>query len=382
MKFIPYGHQDISKHDIQEVVRVLKSDFITQGPKIEEFEKKLARFTGAKYSVVFNSGTAALHAAYFAYGLKEKDEFITSPMTFAATANAGLYLGAKPVFCDVQSTTGNIDPFLIEKLITKKTRFVAPIHYGGNPADLEAISKIAKKHNLGIVEDACHALGARYKNSKIGDCKYSDMAAFSFHPVKHITTGEGGAITTNNKKYYERLLIFRTHGTTKEKLVNTSPGDWYYEMQYLGYNYRITDFQAALGISQIARLKNFVKRRREIAKIYNKAFAKNPYFDFLHEGENIKSAYHLYPIRLNSKYEEKKKDIFSELRKNGLGVQVHYIPVYLHPYYQQHGYEKLNYPNAKIFYQREISIPMYPLMSNKDISHVIKIIFKVLKSFT
>jgi len=378
MKFIPYAHQDISKEDIKEVVKVLKSDFITQGPKIEEFEKKLADFTGAKYAVAFNSGTAALHAAYFAYGLKGKDEFITSPMTFAATSNAGLYLGAKPVFCDIQPETGNIDPNLIKKCITKKTRFVAPIHYGGNPVDLEAISKIAKKHNLGIIEDACHALGARYKNSKIGDCEYSDMAAFSFHPVKHITTGEGGAVTTNNKNYYEKLLIFRTHGIAKEKLLNTSPGEWYCEMQYLGYNYRITDFQAALGLSQIKRLPEFIKKRREIAKIYNKEFKDNQYFESQVQTKDAKSAYHLYPILLKDVLIKKKSQIFSTLRANGLGIQVHYIPVYFHPYYRQLGYEIGLCPEAERFYKREISIPMFPTLKDREIRYVINTLNEVI----
>jgi len=380
MKYIPYGHQNISRADIKEVVKVLKSDFITQGPKISEFEEKLAKSVGAKYAVVLNSGTSALHAAYFAYGIKEKDEFITSPITFAATANAGLYLGAKPIFCDVQKENGNMNPNLLEEKITKKTIMIVPIHYSGNPVRLKEISKIARKYKLGIIEDACQALGAKYLGEKIGNCKYSDMAVFSFHPVKQITTGEGGAVTTNNKNYYQKILAFRTHGIVKDGLRRKSEGGWYYEMQYLGYNYRMTDIQAALGASQLLRLNSFIKRRREIASIYDKAFKDNPYFDFLKEEDGIKSAYHLYPIRLKDNLINKKGEIFSLLRKNGLGVQVHHIPVHLHPYYQDLGYKPGLYPEAEKFYQREISIPMYPSLSNKDVSFVIKTIFRVFES--
>ncbi|NMC98467.1 MAG: UDP-4-amino-4,6-dideoxy-N-acetyl-beta-L-altrosamine transaminase, partial [Bacteroidales bacterium] len=355
MKYIPYGHQNITIEDIKEVVKVLKSDFITQGPKTEEFEKKLAKKVGAKYAVVFNSGTAGLHAAYFAYGLTSDDEFITSPMTFAATANAGVYLGAKPVFCDIEEDTGNIDPNLIEKHITKKTKLITPIHYGGNPVKLDKIHKIAKKYKIGVIEDACHALGAEYKNSKIGDCKYSDMTVFSFHPVKHITTGEGGAVTTNNSDYYKKLLTFRTHGITKENLLSVSPGGWYYEMQYLGFNYLMSDIQAALGISQLTKLSLFLKKRRDIAKIYDKVFYNNPYFDTQKTTKDSKAAYHLYPILLKDQFIERKAEIFSELRARGIGVQVHYIPVYLHPYYQKLGYSSGLYPNAELFYKKEIS---------------------------
>ena len=379
---IPYGHQSISKEDINEVVKVLKSNFITQGPKIDEFEKKLSQFVGSKYAVVFNSGTAALHAAYFAYGLTKGDDFITSPMTFAATANAGLYLEAKPIFCDIEPETGDIDPNLIENIITKKTKLIVPVHYGGNPAKLDEISKIANKHKIGVIEDACHTLGGKYKNTRIGDCKYSDMCAFSFHPVKHITTGEGGAVTTNNEEYYKKLLVFRTHGITKENFINPSPGDWYYEMQFLGYNYRMTDIQAALGISQIKRLPQFIKRRREIAKIYNKEFKDNPYFDTQIETKGASGAYHLYPIFLKEHLKDKKREIFENLRKNGLGVQVLYIPVYFHPYYKSLGYKAGICPVAEDLYLREISIPMFPSLSDKDIQVIIKIIFKVLAPFS
>lgn len=398
---IPYSRQYIDNEDIQAVVKVLKSDFITQGPKIPEFEKRLAEYCNAKFAVVFNSGTSALHGAYFALGLKKGDEFITSPITFIATANAGLYLGAKPVFVDIEPDTGNIDVSKIEELITKKTKLLVPVHYAGHPADLEKISAIARKYNLFVVEDACHAIGAKYKSkklkvkseekstktdnwTKIGSCKYSDMTVLSFHPVKHITTGEGGAVLTNNKDYYEKLLMFRNHGITKDSsrfTIHDSriTGDWYYEMQLLGYNHRMTDIQAALGGSQLKKLDSFVVKRRRIAEIYNKAFRDNPYFEIPVESDYARSSYHLYPIRLKDKYKAKKKKIFSRLRDKGLGVQIHYIPVYLQPYYNELKYRKGLCPIAEDFYRKEISIPIYPAMSDKSKYYVIR---KILKALT
>jgi UDP-4-amino-4,6-dideoxy-N-acetyl-beta-L-altrosamine transaminase len=372
MPFLPYSRQVIDKADIDAVAKVLCSDFLTQGPTIEVFENKLADAVGSKYAVVLNSGTAALHAAYFSLGLTKNDEFITSPMTFAATANAGLYLQAKPVFADIDPKTGNINPDTIEALINKKTRMIVPVHFGGNPVDLEKLHVIAQKHSLAIVEDACHALGAEFQGASIGACKYSDITVFSFHAVKHITTGEGGAITTNSKTVYEKALLFRTHGITKEKSkMSNTEGDWFNEMQYLGFNYRMTDIQAALGISQLQKLDAFVAKRRKIAQIYDRAFAQNPYFDTIPQNNNGLSSYHLYPILLNQKYIPKRKAIFDSLRKKNLWVQVHYIPVYRHPYYQQLGYKKGLCPNAEEFYTREISIPIYSSMSNGDVKRVI-----------
>jgi UDP-4-amino-4,6-dideoxy-N-acetyl-beta-L-altrosamine transaminase len=376
MTFIPYSRQFIDKKDIQEVVKVLKSTLITQGPKISEFENNLAAYCNCKFAVVLNSGTSALHAAYFALGLKKGDEFITSPITFAATSNAGLYLGAKPVFIDVEKHTGNIDTTKVEAKITKRTRLIVPVHYAGHPVDLQKISQIAKKHNLLVVEDACHALGAKYKGGTIGSCKYSDMTILSFHPVKHITTGEGGAVLTNNNEFYKKLLMFRSHGITKDQVLNKTDGDWYYEMQFLGYNYRMTDIQAALGISQLNKLNSFVKRRREIAEIYNEAFKDNPYFDIPHEKNYAFSSCHLYPIILKNAYKDKKRDLFSKLRQRGLGVQTHYIPVYWHPYYKDLKYKKGLCPISEDFYRREISIPVYPSMKKSEEEHVISNIFE------
>ena len=375
-KFLPYGKQTIDDEDIEEVVETLKSPFITQGPKIEEFEKDIAKYCGAKYAVSFNSGTSALHGAYFALGLKKGDEMITSPNTFVATANAGLYLGANVKFCDVEKETGNIDVSKIET--SENTKLITPVHYSGNPVDLKELSEI---ENVKIIEDGAHALGAKYNGKKIGSLTYSEMAMFSFHPVKHITTGEGGIIVTNNEEYYERLQLFRSHGITKNNLVNESHGDWYYEMQELGFNYRITDIQCALGVSQLKKLNYFVKSRRKIAKTYNDIFEGNPYFDVTFEKENRESAYHLYPILLKDKLIKHKKEIFAKLRANGLGVQVHYIPVYKQPYYQNLDFKMDLCPVCEEFYSKEISIPMYPTLTGEDIDFVNETLNKVLGEF-
>jgi len=394
LSFIPYSRQLIDDADIEEVVRILKSDWLTQGPKVKEFEEALAAYCGAKYAAVFSSGTAALHAAYFVTDINKDDEIITSPITFLSTANAALFLGAYPVFVDIEINTGSINPDLVERAITKKTKAVVPVDYAGHPADLEKIAEIAKKYNLLVIEDACHALGAEYKNRKIGSCKYSDMTVFSFHPVKSITTGEGGAVLTNNKEYYEKLIMFRQHGVTKnpKKFLNKSlsftphtshftlhANHWYYEMQFLGYNYRLTDIQCALGISQLKKLDKFIERRRQIVEIYKEAFKNNDFFDLPVEKDYAKSSWHLYPIRLKNKYCNEKRGIFTKLREKGLGVQVHYIPVYWQPYYQKLGYRKGICPNAEDFYRREISIPLYPSMSDEDVEYVVNTILSTFK---
>lgn len=383
MKKLHYSHQCIEQDDISSVVEVLKSDFLTQGPKVKEFEESLADYCGSEFAVVFSSGTAALHAAYFAAGLDGNDQIITSSVTFLATSNAALFLGASPVFVDIEPDTGNIEHTLIEKAITDKTKAIVPIHFAGHPVELEKIAEIAKRHNLLLIEDACHALGAGYKNTTIGDCRYSDMAVFSFHPVKSITTGEGGAVLTNNEEFRDKLVMFRHHGVTKDRKIlknkSEAAGDWYYEMQYLGYNYRLTDIHSALGISQLKKLDNFIRGRREIVEKYGQAFKGNAFFELPVEKSYVKSSWHLYPIRLKDKYKHSKAKIFKELRERGLGVQVHYIPIHLQPYYQQLGYKRGLCPNAEDFYEREISIPIYPAMTDKDISYVMEMMFSVFK---
>lgn len=372
---IPYGRQFIDEEDIKSVVEVLKSPFITQGPKVAQFEEKLAEYCGARFAVAFSSGTAALHAAYFSAGLSEGDEFITSPITFAATANAGLFLGAKPVFVDVERDTGNIDADLIEEALTPKTKLIVPVHYAGFPANMEKIREIAEKHGLKVVEDACHALGAEYKGSKIGSCEYSDATVFSFHPVKHITTGEGGAVLTNCEDIYKKLIMFRSHGITKnaEDFENPPHGPWYYEMQFLGYNYKITDIQAALGISQLKKLPAFLKKRREIAERYHMRLKDSSLFHTPEEKSYGKSAWHLYPATLKDEYLAKKREIFTIFLEKGIGVQVHYIPVYHHPFYRRLGYS-LKLENAEDFYLREISLPLYPALKDEEFEKVIEVV--------
>jgi len=384
-KFLPYSHQHIDEDDIREVVRTLKSDFLTQGPKVKEFEASLAEYCGSRYAVAFSSGTDALHAAYYVSGIKKDDEIIVSPNTFLATANAALYCGAKPIFVDVKEDSGNMDVALIEKAISKKTKAIIPVHYAGQPVDLKKISSIAKNNDLWLIEDACHALGAEYEGKKIGDCYYSHMTVFSFHPLKSITTGEGGAVMTNDEGAYERLMMFRHHGVTKNDLLlknkSDDDGDWYHEMQFLGYNSRITDMQCALGLSQLKKLDRFIDRRKTIANEYNQAFEDNAYFHLPVEGDNLISAWHLYPIRLKDSFISHKKEIFKKLMNSGVGVQVHYMPVYQHPFYQDLGYRKGLCPQEERVAEREMSIPLYPGMSDKDVKFVIETIFAVFESY-
>ena len=376
MRELSYSHQSIAQDDIDSVLNVLKSDFLTQGPKVREFEKMLAAYCESRFAVVFSSGTAALHAAYFAAGLTDNDQIITSPMTFLATANAALFLGADPVFVDIERDTGNIEATLIENAITDKTKAIVPVHFAGHPAELKAMAGIARKHHLLLIEDACHALGATYEGKTIGDCRYSDMTVFSFHPVKSITAGEGGAVMTNDGQFYDKLVMFRHHGVTKDKKIFKNclddVGDWYYEMQHLGYNYRLTDLHCALGVSQLRKLDRFIQRRREIVETYGHAFEDNVFFDLPVERRYAKSAWHLYSIRLKDKHKARKAEIFTKLRTKGLGVQVHYIPVYLQPYYQELGYSRTLCPNAEDFYERQISLPLYPSMSGQDVDYVVR----------
>jgi len=381
-KFLPYGHQYIDEEDINAVINVLRSDWITQGPKVAEFERKIADFVDAKYAVAVNSGTSALHAACLAAGIKKGDEVITTPITFVASANCVLYTGGTPVFSDIELNTYNIDPEIIEEKITERTKAIIPVDFAGHPVALDEINKIAKRYNLVIIEDAAHALGAIYKGKKIGSI--SDMTIFSFHPVKLITTGEGGIVVTNNKELYERLRLFVTHGITKEKnKLITYEGPWYYEMQELGYNYRLTDIQCALGISQLNKLEKFIRRRREIVSYYDEELKNVEEIILPDEYKDVKSAWHIYVIRLKlNKLKASRREIFEALYAENIGVQVHYIPVYWHPYYQRLGYKKALCPKAEKYYEEAISLPIFPSMTDADVEDVVNAVKKVVEYFS
>ncbi|MCI7107482.1 MAG: UDP-4-amino-4,6-dideoxy-N-acetyl-beta-L-altrosamine transaminase [Agathobacter sp.] len=365
---IPYGRQTIEEDDIQAVVDVLKSDYLTTGPKITEFEQRVAEYVGVKYAVAISNGTAALHAACFAAGIGTGDEVITTPLTFAASANCVLYCGGTPVFADVDSRTYNIDSADIERKITSKTKAIIAVHLAGQPCDMDAIHKIAEEHHLFVIEDGAHALGSVYKGEKIGGL--SDMTTFSFHPVKPITTGEGGMIVTNNKDLYQRLVMFRSHGITRdETLMMRNDGPWFYQQVDLGYNYRITDIQCALGCSQMNKIDRFLTRRKEIVKRYNDAFEDYENIITPYQLPDTESGWHLYIVQVKNC---NRREVFEKLRNLGIDVNVHYIPVYMHPYYQKHGYADVHCPNAEKLYSHFLSLPLYPTLSEKDQKYVIE----------
>ncbi|KKT27107.1 MAG: UDP-4-keto-6-deoxy-N-acetylglucosamine 4-aminotransferase [Parcubacteria group bacterium GW2011_GWA2_43_9b] len=366
---IPYGHQTIDAKDIKAVIKILRGDWLTQGPAILRFEKALAEYCGAKYAVVCSSGTAALHLAYLAAGLKAGDEIITTPNTFAATANMVLAVGARPVFSDIRLDTYNIDETKIGNLITNKIKAIVPVHFAGQPCVMEKIKKIADKHKLLVIEDASHALGSRYKNSKIGECQYSDMAIFSFHPVKAITTGEGGAVLTNNKKYYEKLLSLRNHGIHKDAQGKNV-------MMELGFNYRLTDIQSALGASQLKKLDGFIKKRRQIVKWYERELADVKKIILPAEIADNYSAWHIYVIRTADPKDRDKLVVY--LKKKGIGVNWHYPAVYAHPYYQRKGYAGVKLANEEAYHNSCLTLPCYPSLTAKEIKQVADSIKKYL----
>lgn len=364
---IPYGRQTIDEDDINAVVDVLKSDYLTTGPKIAEFEQAVASYTGAKYAVAISNGTSALHAACFAAGIGRGDEVITTPLTFAASANCVLYCGGTPVFADVDPYTYNIDPEDIRKKITDKTKAIIAVHLAGQPCDMNEIHSIAQEHNLIVIEDGAHALGSVYKGKKVG-C-LSDMTTFSFHPVKPITTGEGGMIMTDNEELYKRLVLFRSHGITRdESMMTRNEGPWFYQQLDLGYNYRITDIQCALGCSQMRKLDKFLKRRRELAERYNNAFIECDNIVTPYQLSDTQSGWHLYIVQVKN---HDRKQVFETLRDKGIGVNVHYIPVYMHPYYQEHGYKDVHCANAEEIYSHIISLPLYPGLTDDQQDYVI-----------
>ena len=375
---IYYGHQYIDEADIQAVVEVLKSDTITCGPKITELEEKLCRITGAKYAVVCSNGTAALHMACMAAGAGEGDEVITTPITFAASANCALYCGARPVFADINEETYNIDPEEVKKLTNARTKAVVAVDYTGQSVELDELLSICRANHLVLIEDGAHVIGTRYK----GRCNGSiaDMTTLSFHPVKTVTSGEGGAVLTNSEEYYEKLLLYRAHGITKDfaKMENEPDGPWYYEQVALGLNYRMTDIQAALLISQLDKLPLFIKRRKEIVRTYNEAFSKLPQIIVQKEIPESDTTRHLYILRLNlSKLSIDRRRFFEALAAENICCNVHYIPTYYFPYYQRLGYERGLCPKAEKLYEEIISLPLYYAMTDKDVQDVIRAVTRI-----
>ena len=379
--FLPYGRQSVDEADIQAVVDVLRSDWLTTVPKVAEFEEAFAARVGAAHAVSFSSGTAALHAAAFAAGLKSGDEAITTPLTFAATANCVLYQGATPVFADIRGDTLTLDPEQVENKISPRTRAILPVDYAGHPVDLMPILEIARRHKLVVIEDACHALGAEYGGRPLGSI--ADMTVFSFHPVKHITTGEGGMVATNDAKFAETLRRFRNHGISSDARQRQSAGQWHYEMVLLGFNYRLPDIVCALGIQQLKRLDANLARRREIAAHYTAAFREIPAVIPPAVRPEANPAWHLYPIRLDlEKLTVDRAEVFRALRAENIGVNVHYIPVHLHPYYRERfGYKGGEFPVAEDAYGRLISLPMFHGMSDQDVDDAVQAVSKIAEHF-
>ncbi|MBR0412408.1 MAG: UDP-4-amino-4,6-dideoxy-N-acetyl-beta-L-altrosamine transaminase [Eubacterium sp.] len=377
-----YGHQWINEDDIQAVVGVLKSDYLTCGPAVDRFEQNLAAYTGARYAVAVSNGTAALHCACFAAGISDGDEVIVSSMTFAASANCVLYCGGTPVFADIEPDTYNISPESIRQRITDKTKAVIAVDYTGQSVKHDEIRKICDEYNLVFIEDAAHAIGTAYKGKKTGSL--ADITTFSFHPVKTITGGEGGAVTTNSKEYYERLKLFRTHAITRDSdlMSQTDEGPWYYEQVDLGYNYRITDMQAALISSQMNRLEDLKARRKEIVSKYNNALEKIDGVIVQKEIDESDTCRHLYILRLDlTRLTCTRKEFFAAMSAENVQCQVHYVPVYWFLYYQNLGYKKGLCPNAEALYNSMMSLPLYPLMSDKDVEDVIAAVKKVIENY-
>ena len=383
---IPYGKQDISQQDIDSVVDVLKSDFLTQGPQVPAFESALTEHTGAQYALAVNSATSALHIACLALGLGEGDWLWTTPVTFVASANCGLYCGAKVDFVDIDSATYNMCPKKLEqKLVTAKAtgtlpKVVVPVHLCGQPCDMESIAKLAKEYGFKVIEDASHAIGGQYREQPIGNCKYSDITVFSFHPVKIVTTAEGGAVLTNQKELADKLALLRSHGITRdpEMMTEASHGGWYYQQVDLGFNYRMTELQAALGVTQMQRLDEFVAARHELSKRYNQMLSELPLV-LPYQLENTYSGLHLFVIRLKlDEISLTHKQVFDALRENGIGVNLHYIPVHTQPYYQAMGFAEGGFPESERYYQEAISLPMFHGMTEEQQNTVVRVVTEIL----
>ena len=391
-RFLPYGRQSLDNKDISAVCKVLKSDFITQGPEIINFEKNFAKYVGAKYAVACATGTAALHLSCLSLGINRKHNILTSPITFVASANCAEFVGAKTNFGDINLKDYCLSPSYLEKKLKKiKIDLVIVIHMCGHSADMKKIYALKKKYKFFLIEDACHALGGKFRGNKVGSCYYSDISTFSFHPVKPITTGEGGMITTNNKKIYEKLLIYRTHGIHKDKkkftnknLAFDKTGDvnrWYYEMIELGYNYRITDLQASLGNSQLKKIDKFTRKRNIIAKMYNKGFKENNLISTPRLEKNVKHAYHLYTLMIDfKKLKKTRNQVMTELANLKIGSQVLYIPVFLQPYYmKKYKINKSDYKNSITYYEQALSIPVFPSLKKEEVLYIIKKINKIVQ---
>lgn len=377
---LPYGRQSIDQEDIDAMVAVLRSDWLTTGPAVSAFEEAFAREAGAAFAVAVSSGTAALHAAVYASGVGHADEVVVPAMTFAATANCVRFQGAAVVFADVRTDTLNLDPEHVERVVSARTKAIIAVDYTGQPADLDELRDIARRHRLILIEDAAHALGAEYHGRRVGGI--ADLTAFSLHPVKLITTGEGGVVTTNDPAFAERMRVFRNHGITADHHQRAAAGSHYYEMVDLGYNYRITDFQCALGLRQLRKLPTWLKRRAEIAKRYNAALADNSATRVPCILPDRRSAWHLYVLRLELEHLRATRDeVLAALRAENIGANVHYIPVPWHPYYQRLGYKRGSWPVSEEAYRRIITLPIFPAMTDTDIEDVIGAVEKVLRYY-
>ena len=381
---IPYGRQDISEEDIQSVVEVLRSDWLTQGPAVERFEQEVAHYCGAKYAVAVSSATAALHIACLAAGVNPGDALWTSPNTFVASANCGLYCGAQPDFVDIDPRTYNLSvDALEEKLARAESRLpkvVIPVHFAGQSCDMEAIAGLGRRYGFSVIEDASHAIGGRYRDTRVGSCAFSDMTVFSFHPVKIITTGEGGMVLTNRQDLYDKLVRLRSHGITRDPrlMEGESDGPWYYQQIELGFNYRITDIQAGLGSSQMKRLDEFVTRRHYLAERYDTLLRELP-LTLPWRQSDAYSSFHLYVVRLQlDAIGKTHRQVFEELRQKGIGVNLHYIPVHTQPYYRRLGFKPGDFPQAEQYYREAISLPLYAGLSNAEQDSVVQALKEVL----